>query len=253
MTTLLFALAFALTTIHGRVIDPSGAPIIGAHVSIVSEDGRVRLSAATDLRGEFSIALGPGRYTIAAAADGFRPATQPLRVSDADAQLQDLVMEIAGVRESVTVSGNADAAPTILSATKTSTPLRDVPQSVTVITRELIDDQLMTSIADVVRYVPGITAHQGENNRDELIIRGNRSSADFFINGVRDDVQYYRDLYNLDHIEALKGPNALMFGRGGAGGVVNRVAKEAGFQPLLQVALQGGAFGQKRVTADLDE
>ena len=85
----------------------------------------------------------------------------------------------------------------------------------------------MTSVADVMRYVPGVTTHQGENNRDQVIIRGNSSSADFFVNGVRDDVQYYRDLYNLDRVEALKGPNALMFGRGGAGGVINRVVKEA--------------------------
>ena len=64
-----------------------------------------------------------------------------------------------------------------------------------------------------------MTTHQGENNRDQVIIRGNSSSADFFVNGVRDDVQYYRDLYNLDRVEALKGPNAMIFGRGGAGGV----------------------------------
>ena len=117
------------------------------------------------------------------------------------------------------------------SATKTLTPLRDVPQSVTVVTNELIKDQLMMSIGDVMRYVPGITIHQGENNRDQVIIRGNSSSADFFVNGVRDDVQYYRDLYNLERVEALKGPNAMIFGRGGGGGVVNRVTKEAGFQP----------------------
>src|SRR5262249_58262395 len=100
------------------------------------------------------------------------------------------------------------------------TPLQDVPQSVTVAERELMRDQLMGSIGDVVRYVPGITAHQGENNRDQVVIRGNNSSADFFLNGVRDDVQYYRDLYNLDRVEALKGPNAMIFGRGGGGGVV---------------------------------
>ena len=78
-----------------------------------------------------------------------------------------------------------------------------------------------------MRYVPGIGVHQGENNRDQVIIRGNSSSADFFVDGVRDDVQYYRDLYNLDRVEALKGPNAMIFGRGGGGGVVNRVTKEA--------------------------
>ena len=61
-----------------------------------------------------------------------------------------------------------------------------------------------------MRYTPGIQVHQGENNRDQVIIRGNSSSADFFVDGVRDDVQYYRDLYNVDRVEALKGPNATM-------------------------------------------
>jgi catecholate siderophore receptor len=107
---------------------------------------------------------------------------------------------------------------------------------------------------DVVRYVPaGITAHQGENNRDQIIVRGNSSSADFFLNGVRDDVQYYRDLYNVERVEALKGPNAMIFGRGGGGGVINGVSKAAGFQPVRELSLQGGMYGNKRVTADVDQ
>ena len=134
-----------------------------------------------------------------------------------------------------------------------STPLRDVPQSITVVTKELMRDQLMTSIADVVRYVPGVTMHQGENNRDQVVIRGNSSSADFFVDGVRDDVQYHRDIYNLDRIEALKGPNAMIFGRGGAGGVINRVTKEAGFQTVHEVAFQGGSYGNRRFTTDLGQ
>ena len=69
---------------------------------------------------------------------------------------------------------------------------------------------------------------------------------------MRDDVQYYRDLYNLERVEALKGPNAMVFGRGGGGGVVNRVTKEAGFQPVSEVTLQAGGFGNKRVTGDVD-
>src|SRR6185369_8918964 len=102
-------------------------------------------------------------------------------------------------------------------------------------------------------YVPGVTLHQGENNRDQIIMRGNSSSADFFVDGVRDDVQYYRDLYNLDRVEALKGPNALMFGRGGAGGVINRVTKQAFLAALREVDVQGGSFGNKRATADIDQ
>ena len=87
---------------------------------------------------------------------------------------------------------------------------------------------------------PASAVHQGENNRDQVIIRGNSSSADFFVDGVRDDVQYYRDLYNLSRVEVLKGPNALIFGRGGAGGVVNRVGKEALFQPHTRCRCRAG-------------
>ena len=109
----------------------------------------------------------------------------------------------------------------------------------------------MTSVGDIVRYVPGVSAHQGENNRDQVIFRGNSSSADFFLNGVRDDVQYYRDLYNLERVEVLRGPNAMVFGRGGGGGIINRVAKEATFTPLRELTLQGGPFGQARATVDV--
>jgi catecholate siderophore receptor len=151
----------------------------------------------------------------------------------------------------VTVNGVSPyTQPAITTATKTPTRLRDVPQSVTVVTKELMQDQLMMSVGDVMRYVPGVSVHQGENNRDQIIVRGNSSSADFYIDGVRDDVQYYRDLYNTERIEALKGPNAMIFGRGGAGGVVNRVMKDAGFRPLGEFSVQGGMSGNKRVTGD---
>jgi len=137
--------------------------------------------------------------------------------------------------------------------TKTDTALQDVPQSLTVVTSEQILDQQMTSIADVVRYVPGVSSHQGENNRDQLIFRGNSSSADFFLNGVRDDVQYYRDLYNLDRVEVLRGPNAMVFGRGGGGGVINRATKEADFSPLHELTLQGGSFDFRRASLDFNQ
>ena len=100
-------------------------------------------------------------------------------------------------------------------ATKTDAPLRDVPQSATVVTRALIRDQAMQGMADVVRYVPGITMGQGEGHRDAPTIRGQSTTADFYVDGARDDAQYLRDLYNVERVEALKGSNAMMFGRGG--------------------------------------
>ena len=162
------------------------------------------------------------------------------------------MLEIAPHLDAVTVSDSGYQLAATSSGTKTLTPMRDIPQAITVVTQELIKDQMMMSIGDVVRYVPGITAHQGENNRDQVIIRGNSSSADFFVNGVRDDVQYYRDLYNLDRVEALKGPNAMIFGRGGMGGVINRVSKEAGFTPLREISLMGGSFGSRRFATDFN-
>jgi catecholate siderophore receptor len=136
-------------------------------------------------------------------------------------------------------------------ATKTNTPLINVPQSVSVLTREFIRDQNFQSIGEAVRYVPGVIPHQGEGNRDDVIIRGQRSNADFFVNGIRDDVQYFRDLYNISRIEVLKGPNAMIFGRGGGGGVINRVLKEADGEPMRELTLQGGQFNNKRAAVDL--
>lgn len=112
-----------------------------------------------------------------------------------------------------------------VTATKTDTPLLDVPQTVSVVTRAQIDDQALNSVGSVLRYVPGVTVGQGEGNRDQITLRGQNTSADFFLDGIRDDVQYFRGLYNLERVEILKGPYALIFGRGGGGGIVNRVQK----------------------------
>ena len=138
-------------------------------------------------------------------------------------------------------------------ATKTNTLLRDVPQSISVVTESVIKDQSIRSIADAVRYVPGVGVSQGEGNRDALIFRGNRSTGDFFVDGVRDDAQYLRDLYNIERIEVLKGPNGMIFGRGGSGGVINRVTKQAGWEPIREFFFQGGSYGLKRMTADFNQ
>lgn len=139
------------------------------------------------------------------------------------------------------------------SAMRTDTPLIDVPQTLSIITREQIDDQAQQSLAEVLRYVPGVTIGQGEGNRDQITIRGQNTTADFFTDGVRDDIQYFRPLYNLERVEVLKGPNALVFGRGGGGGVVNRVLKT----PISGEFRMGGdasvdTFGDVTVSADVN-
>ena len=175
--------------------------------------------------------------------------TDPWFASAAERPLQ---LEPFAVKDHQTES-ESYRADQLLTATKTNTPLLNIPQSITVVTEQQIKDQQMLSLSEVVRYVPGIAAHQGENNRDQIVFRGNSSSADFFVNGVRDDVQYYRDLYNLSRVEVLRGPNAMIFGRGAGGGLINRVLKEAGFSPIREVTLQAGSFGAQRTTLDVNQ
>ena len=138
-----------------------------------------------------------------------------------------------------------------LNSVKTPTPVIDVPQSLSIVTDIQIADQGFASLGDILRYTPGLSISQGEGHRDAINIRGNQSTADFFLNGVRDDVQYYRPLYNLEQVEILRGSNALLFGRGGGGGVVNRVTKS----PVLGETFSGlsagiDTFGAWQLTGD---
>ena len=135
-------------------------------------------------------------------------------------------------------------------ATKTNTPLVNIPQSLSVITRDFIGDQSFQGLTDVTRYVPSVAVHQGEGNRDELVIRGVDSSANFFVNGFRDDVQYFRDLYNAQSVEVLKGPSALTFGRGSGGGLLNRTLKQADGTRVYDASVQTGSWGDRRVQLD---
>ena len=135
-------------------------------------------------------------------------------------------------------------------ATKTNTPLVNIPQSINIATKEYIRDQNFQSVTDVTRYVPGVAVHQGEGNRDELVIRGVDSSANFYVNGFRDDVQIFRDLYNTQSVEIIKGPAALTFGRAAGGGILNRTLKEADGTRIYEVTGQTGSFGDRRVSLD---
>ena len=141
----------------------------------------------------------------------------------------------------------------ISSATKTDLPLRDIPQSVTVLSKSLMADQSVQSMSEIARFIPGVTFGQGEGHRDAPTIRGNSTTADFYLDGVRDDSQYFRDIYNIERVEALKGSNAMVFGRGGGGGVINRVTKTADWDRKRQAVVEGGSFGHKRTTMDLSD
>ena len=242
---------FPTSALQGKVYDATKSPIPGARVLLSGDRLRASASTSTGEAGEFSIAIDPGVYQLRVVADGFRDYTSTVTVEDKKNAVADILLQVAPRQEALTVSDTANYQVITTSSLKTSIPLSDVPQSVSVVTHDLIRDQSMQNMADVVRYVPGITMAQGEGHRDAPVIRGNSTTADFYVNGVRDDVQYLRDLYNVERVEAVKGANALTFGRGGGGGVINRVTKEAQFYPIREISLQGGAYGNKRFSTDL--
>lgn len=243
--------ADTLFPVIGSVLDQNGSVVVGASVEISRSPDKINLS--TNDKGEFSVLLAPGSYDLTVRATGFKPLLQKFSVMQDENTRLSLVLEVESAAAVVNVSdGSIYQIGTISSGTRTFTSLRDIPQSISLTTKQQIADQNMTSIGDVVRYQPGVTAHQGENNRDQVIIRGQSSSADFFIDGVRDDVQYYRDLYDLDRVEILRGPNALAFGRGGGGGVINRVTKVADFTPAFEFNLVGGSYNDARGTFDIN-
>ena len=233
-------------SVAGVVVDATGGAVRGATVTLTAPGGERR--TVSDAAGEFSFDNVPdGPATVIATYERFTPATATVAAPRRDLRL---VLGPPSVTESVNVTAPPATRLRTDTATRTDTPLRDVPQAVSVIPRSVIADQTMRSMADVVNYVPGVGMAQGEGHRDAPIFRGNTSTSDFFVNGLRDDTQYLRDLYNVERVEVLKGPNGMVFGRGGVGGVINRVTRQADWMPARELSVQGGSWGYRRVTGD---
>jgi catecholate siderophore receptor len=151
-------------------------------------------------------------------------------------------------------SRRASYRPTLSSAaTRTPASLRDIPQSITAMPAPLLRDLNLPTVARAMEYVPGVVMGQGEGHRDAPTIRGQSTTADFFVDGVRDDAQYYRDTYNVSQLEVLRGANAAAFGRGGGGGVINRVIKRAEWAPVRSARLEAGGWNQRRAALDIGQ
>jgi catecholate siderophore receptor len=186
-------------------------------------------------------------HFLALAAALAAPAASPALTAD-DATASDAGPEIV-----VTGERTAYGVKVTSTATKTPTDIRNVPQALTIVSGAQIADQQLRSVGELLLFVPGASYNSGEGNRDTIVLRGNSSTADFFVDGVRDDVQYFRDFYNVDRVEVLKGPNAMIFGRGGGGGIVNRVLKRPTFNPGRSVSASTDNWGAARFTADVDQ
>lgn len=234
--------------IAGVVVDPSGALVPAAEVTVNSSSGQ-RVSL-TDRDGAFQIAApGRGPFVVTVVIHGFAPAviadvdgSRPLRV----------LVEPAAVQEHVEVVSATRASAVASTATKIGTPLLQVPQTIDVVEARVLREQAAVSLADVLRNVAGVSVNLGEGRRDQFIIRGFSAQNDTLLDGTRDDAPYYRDVATIERVEVLKGPAAALFGRGSSGGVVNRILKTPRFDaPIAEASVSIGSLGARRFTGDV--
>ncbi|WP_233841327.1 TonB-dependent siderophore receptor [Dyella sp. 2HG41-7] len=162
---------------------------------------------------------------------------------------------LSSVHVTGSVVGNDYQTDTSSVGAKVPTSLRDIPQTVVVVNRDLLDAQGATSLQDALRNVPGITIGGAEGGQigNNINLRGFTARTDIYLDGFRDPGQYYRDVFDLDAIEVLKGPSSMLFGRGSTGGVINQVTKEPELKPFGEITATVGTSDRYRMTADINQ
>lgn len=138
---------------------------------------------------------------------------------------------------------------------KTPTAIRDIPQSVTVVNRAVLDAQGVASLSDALRNVPGITLGGAEGGQigNNINLRGFSARTDLYLDGMRDRGQYYRDTFDLESVEVLKGPSSMLFGRGATGGVINQVTKQPELKNHSEISGTIGTNRYARSTIDINQ
>jgi catecholate siderophore receptor len=238
---------------EGTVKDANDAVIISADVLVKDSNGKTIERTRTDFEGKFRIGcFEKGLYVLNISSKGMATVEKKIQFSKEKAQVSEIVLETRGISEVV----NVEIEPIYItsvsqSVTKTATPLFDIPQSVEIVNRQLIDSQAVRSMQDALSNVTAVSVAQGEGRRDQFFIRGFSAIGDQFVDGVRDDALYYRDLANIEQIEVVKGPSAALFGRGSSGGIINRVTKKPDlYQKLGSFETIFGSYGLKRGNFD---
>ena len=162
---------------------------------------------------------------------------------------------LGSVHVTGSVVGNDYDTDTSTVGAKVPTSLRDIPQTVVVVNRDLMEAQGATSLQDALRNVPGITIGGAEGGQigNNINLRGFTARTDIYLDGFRDPGQYYRDTFDLDAIEVLKGPSSMLFGRGSTGGVINQVTKEPELKAFGEVTASAGTSDRYRTTADFNQ
>ncbi len=242
----------SLGAVEIRVLDPSGAAVIGAEV-LIQQDQKAPASVRGADLGVYRVeALPSGPYLFTVVKPGFAPLSREIRVTPGRLSFVSVTLSPQGLSEYVSVEGASPfAPPPVVSGTRAPMKLLDVPQTIDVVPQALIKSQTALSMQDALANVPGVMPQLGEGRRDQAAIRGFSALNDAYIDGVRDDAKYYRDLSSLEQIEVVKGPSGALFGRGSSGGVLNRVTKKPMFGSRFgDLNVIGGSYDRARVQGD---
>lgn len=177
--------------------------------------------------------------------------TTPIHAAEAD---KERVLAPVKVQENATSSREYSPSSSSIGAKGEAAALRDIPQTVNVINRAVIESQGATSLKEALRNVPGITISAGEGGAigDAINLRGFSARTDIYLDGIRDRGQYTRDTFYLDAVEVLKGPSSMLFGRGSTGGVINQNSKKPDLNARGEVVVSVGTDDFYRTTIDIN-
>lgn len=253
-STILFiflsAAAYAQTNITGVVRDINNKPLEKVSITITGKS----LNTITDEKGHFSFTnLPAGKYTLQFSNTGFETIKKTVTSGNhvdilllpSTEQLQ--TVEITGRKESGYKNTNS------FIGSKTATALKDVPQSISYVTKELMQDQAAVRMGDVVKNISGVNQF---TFYDDLTIRGfriNGGSTTQLMNGMRTFTGFWKQpmVNYLERVEVIKGPASALFGNASPGGTVNRVTKKPLDQNRQSVSLTAGSFNTVRALADI--
>lgn len=235
---------------QGKITTPTGTAIPGASLEL-SPSG---LTATSNASGEFTLPTAPaGSYTLTATGRGFLPLVQPVQLP---ADCANLALKLDSIQTTIEVNERPDnfLATVSVSVTKSPTKLLDLPYAVQVLPKALLEDRNVQDIKDVYRNISGVTdspysamTFRGFTQREVLFngVRGNPyGSLDNDINDAGFSTSQGR-LSNIEFVEVLKGPAAVLFGGGEAGGIVNFVTRKPRNTPAAEASFRTGSFAQR--------
>ena len=234
------------------IVDAQDALVPDAKVT-VQDGARAAITGVSDGSGRVRLTTPAGHYRMTVSRQGFATTEQTVEVPAEQSLELTVVLKAASNAETVEVETEGYRAADAVSAARMPLAVLETPQQVDVLTRELLQARSVESMKQAVEMVPAVGLQLGEGRRDNFFIRGFNAVGDMYLDGVRDDAQYYRDLSNTERIEVLEGPAAVLYGRGSSGGLINRITKKPEMEGTLgELSYTAGSYGEQRGAADVD-